>query len=222
MSISTEGLARACAGHPKRTLGIWLLAVLISFVPDRSPARKRPDERRVTSQATPTQSKRQALIARGFPPEPSPSEIVVVRSDRYTVDQPAFQAKVRTLGGAPLRYSALSRKRRVTTRRATSRSFRRIATRRWCRSLQQGDDVTPLVDLVTADERARRIPGLGNRDADGRRRLREALRGRSAEGRAVDRAACGADHSRCSCSELSWRASSRYCSGSCRSWWRLP
>ena len=32
MSFSTEGLARACAGHPKRTLAVWLAAVLVSFV----------------------------------------------------------------------------------------------------------------------------------------------------------------------------------------------
>ena len=38
-----------------------------------------------------------ALIHESFPPEPTPSEIVVVRSDRYTVDEPEFQAKVQAL-----------------------------------------------------------------------------------------------------------------------------
>ena len=32
-----------------------------------------------------------------FPPEPTPSEIVVVPSDRHTVDDPTFEAIVRTL-----------------------------------------------------------------------------------------------------------------------------
>ena len=32
MSFSTEGIARSCATHPKRTLAAWLVAVLVSFV----------------------------------------------------------------------------------------------------------------------------------------------------------------------------------------------
>ena len=75
-----------------------------------------------------------ALIHESFPPEPTPSEIVVVRSDRYTVDEPAFQTKVRTLDESAAERSASSRPRRATTARTTSRSSRRIATRRWCRS----------------------------------------------------------------------------------------
>ena len=71
-------------------------------------------------------------------------------------------------------------------------------------------------------ERAGRLPGLDHRHADGRRRLREALRGGPAEGRAADRAAGGADRARCSCSGRSWQASFRCCSGCCRSWSRLP
>ncbi len=44
--------------------------------------------------SNPESKQAEALIHEGFPPEPTPSEIVVVRSDRYTVDEPAFQAKV--------------------------------------------------------------------------------------------------------------------------------
>ena len=32
MTFSTEALARACAGHPKRTVAAWVVAVLVSFV----------------------------------------------------------------------------------------------------------------------------------------------------------------------------------------------
>ena len=130
MSISTEGLARACAGHPKRTLAAWLGAMLVSFVVIALLLGDAlTSEGDVTS--NPESKQAEALIHESFPPEPTPSEIVVVRSDRYTVDEPAFQAKVRTLGERGRR-SASWRKRRATTPRTTSRSSRRIATRRWC------------------------------------------------------------------------------------------
>ena len=48
--------------------------------------------------SNPESKQAEALIDESFPPEPTPSEIVVVRSDRYTVDEPEFQAKVRALG----------------------------------------------------------------------------------------------------------------------------
>ena len=83
--------------------------------------------------SNPESKQAEALIHESFPPEPTPSEIVVVRSDRYTVDEPAFQAKVQALAERARR-SASSRTRRATTARTTSRSSRRIATRRWCRS----------------------------------------------------------------------------------------
>ena len=62
--------------------------------------------------------------------------------------------------------------------------------------VMRGDEVAPLVELVKARERAGRLPGRDHRLADGRRRLREALRGGPAEGRAADRPAGGADRAR--------------------------
>jgi hypothetical protein len=32
LSLSTQGLARACAIHPKRTVAVWGAVVLLSFV----------------------------------------------------------------------------------------------------------------------------------------------------------------------------------------------
>ena len=97
MSISTEGLARSCAAHPKRTLVAWLVAVLVSFVViGLLLGGALTSEGDVTS--NPDSKRAETLIRESFPPEPIPSEIVVVRSERYTVDEPAFEAKVRTLG----------------------------------------------------------------------------------------------------------------------------
>jgi putative drug exporter of the RND superfamily len=97
MSISTERLARLCASRPKRTLFAWLGVVLVSFVVIAlllgSALTSDGD---VTS--NPESKQAAALIHEGFPAKPSASEIVVVRSDRLTVDDPAFKAKVRSLG----------------------------------------------------------------------------------------------------------------------------
>jgi RND superfamily putative drug exporter len=96
VSISTDGLARACATRPKRTLAAWGVAVLVSFVVivlllgDALTS-----DGDVTS--NPESKQAEELIHEGFPPAPTPSEIVVVRSDRLTVDDPAFEAKVQSL-----------------------------------------------------------------------------------------------------------------------------
>ena len=50
--------------------------------------------------SNPESKQAEALIHEGFPPQPTPSEIVVVRSDRLTVDDPAFKAKVQSLSRA--------------------------------------------------------------------------------------------------------------------------
>jgi RND superfamily putative drug exporter len=148
VSISTEGLARACAVHPKRTVAAWLVAVLVSFVlialllgnalTSDGDVTSNPDSKQASS-----------LIHENFPPEPTASEIVVVRSDRYTVDEPAFKAKVRTLGE---RAQALGVVAEVQSYYASGDkslvSKDRHAT--MVPLVTRGDEVAPLVDLVTA------------------------------------------------------------------------
>jgi uncharacterized membrane protein YdfJ with MMPL/SSD domain len=80
-----------------RTLGAWLVAVLVSFIVIALLLGDAlTSEGDVTS--NPDSKQAEALIHESFPPTPTPSEIVVVRSDRYTVDDPAFEAKVQALG----------------------------------------------------------------------------------------------------------------------------
>src|SRR3954466_16351297 len=93
MNVSTEGLARACAVHPKRTVAAWVAVVLVSFVVIALLLGDAlTSDGDVTS--SPDSKQAAALIRESFPPSPTPSEIVVVRSDRYTVDDAAFQATV--------------------------------------------------------------------------------------------------------------------------------
>ena len=77
-------------------LRAWLVAVLVSFVVIALLLGDAlTSDGDVTS--NPESKQAEALIHESFPPEPTPSEIVVVRSDRYTVDDPAFEAKVLAL-----------------------------------------------------------------------------------------------------------------------------
>ena len=186
MTFSTERLARACAVHPKRTVAAWGAVVVVSFaVIAVLLGSALTSDGDVTSN---TESKQAAaLIRASFPPAPTPSEIVVVRSDRYTVDEPAFRAKLQALAERGKALGAVA---------GAQRTARTTATR-WTAAT-----MVPLVCAATTSLRwsrsssrraAGRLRGRDHRLADGRRRLREALRGGSAEGRAADRAARGAD-----------------------------
>src|SRR3954463_10970583 len=168
MSFSTEGLARACAVHAKRTVAVWVAAVLVSFVVIALLlGNALTSDGDVTS--NPDSKQAAALIRESFPPAPAPSEIVVVRSDRYTVDDAAFQAMVLRLGerakqlgvvtDAGSYYASNDRSLVSKDRHATMVP---IVTR--------GDEVAPLVDLVKSqDERAGfhvSITGTLTADAD--------------------------------------------------------
>jgi putative drug exporter of the RND superfamily len=94
--FATGPLAAASARHPLRVLAAWtavsvLAVVVIMFflggslttegAPTNNPESERADEARLAA----------------FPPDPSTAatDVVVIRSDRYTVDSPRFEAYVR-------------------------------------------------------------------------------------------------------------------------------
>ncbi len=96
MTLSTGHVAAVCARHPGRVFGAWMAAVLVALVaivtllgaslttegaPTNNPESERADHARVAA----------------FPPDPSElvSDVVVIRSGRYTVDSPQFKAYVR-------------------------------------------------------------------------------------------------------------------------------
>jgi RND superfamily putative drug exporter len=90
----TERIARACAAHPGRTFAAWGLALVaaalaIVFLMTE-----------LTTDATlannPQSDRAKDLIESSFPPDPrrAVSDLVVVRSERLTVEQPAFRAAV--------------------------------------------------------------------------------------------------------------------------------
>jgi RND superfamily putative drug exporter len=148
MNVSTEGLARACAVHPKRTVAAWGAVVLVSFVVIALLlGNALTSDGDVTS--SPDSKQAAALIRESFPPAPTPSEIVVVRSDRYTVDEPEFRAKVRSLSDRSAALGVVADARSYYSSKDRSLvSQDRHAT--MVPLVTRGDDVAPLVDLVTS------------------------------------------------------------------------
>ncbi len=93
----TERLARACSAHPWRTIGLWLAAVIAAIAALAFALGDLTTEGHPTN--NPDSQKAIAALAGAFPPRPGSevSDIVVVRSSRYKVDDPAFRAFVRRL-----------------------------------------------------------------------------------------------------------------------------
>jgi uncharacterized membrane protein YdfJ with MMPL/SSD domain len=148
VNVSTQGLARACAVHSKRTVAMWGAAVLVSFVviavllggalTSDGDVTSNPDSKQAA-----------ALIRESFPPKATPSEIVIVRSDRYTVDDAAFKANVATLGQRANGLGAVADTRSYyVTNDESLVSKDRHAT--MVPVVMRGDDVAPLVDLVAS------------------------------------------------------------------------
>jgi len=93
----TEKVARACAGRPKLTLAIWGLVVLASMLLVATSLRGLSSEGNVSGH--PESVRAADLIEKAFPPTPAElknraSDVIVVHSDRYTVDAPQFRALV--------------------------------------------------------------------------------------------------------------------------------
>ena len=94
----TERLARACSRHPWRTVGGWIATLVLAFA---CIAFLLPGNLTSEGRAAGNPEFRQAenLEFSAFPPDPRQnfSDIVLVRSSRWTVDQPPFRAFIQRL-----------------------------------------------------------------------------------------------------------------------------
>jgi len=99
-STLLQRIALASARHPRRTIGAWVAAMLIAFVAIGTLLGGA-----LTTEGKPTnnpQSQRAKDVRdAAFPPASSAgiTDIVVIRSSRYTVQSPRFRTLVRTLAG---------------------------------------------------------------------------------------------------------------------------
>jgi uncharacterized membrane protein YdfJ with MMPL/SSD domain len=98
VKIPTQQLATLCARHPWRTVGAWLVAVVVGVAAIATLLGGA-----LTTEGNPTnhpQSQRaKDVLPQAFPPSAGAAitDIVVVRSARYTVDRPQFRTLVRGL-----------------------------------------------------------------------------------------------------------------------------
>jgi putative drug exporter of the RND superfamily len=95
----TERLARACSHHPWRTIGAWIgaLVVALACIALLLPGRL-TSEGGAAGNPQFRQAERIENSSFPFNPRLNFSDIVLIRSRRYTVDQPAFRAFVGELG----------------------------------------------------------------------------------------------------------------------------
>jgi RND superfamily putative drug exporter len=114
----TELLARRCAAHPRRTLAVWGGVVVAALVLVASSLHGLTTDSAVSG--TPASAKAGDLYAQGFPTPAARhavSDVIVVHSGRYTVDDPAYRAfasrlvaRVRATGGVVTSTSYLTGK----------------------------------------------------------------------------------------------------------------
>src|SRR5215208_126467 len=96
----TERLARSCSRHPWRAIGGWIVAVVLAVAALALLLGDLTTEGHPTN--NPESQRADALLELGFPPDPSrgASDLVVVSSPRYTVDDPQYRAFVSRLVAA--------------------------------------------------------------------------------------------------------------------------
>ncbi|MET0561780.1 MAG: MMPL family transporter [Gaiellaceae bacterium] len=95
MKLSTQTITTASARHPWRTIGAWIVAFTLaiaatgallgdSLTTEGAPTNNPESERAIDA------------LARAFPPDPETfsTDVVIVRSEQYTVDAPEFEAFV--------------------------------------------------------------------------------------------------------------------------------
>ena len=93
----TERIARACATHPGRTFAAWAAALVASILALLFLMTGLTTEPTLTNE--PESDRAADLIGRSFPPDPGRfvTDLVVVRSEELTVDDPRFRSFVERL-----------------------------------------------------------------------------------------------------------------------------
>ena len=93
----TERIARACAAHPGRTFGAWGLVLAAAVAAIVLVMTGLTTEAETTGD--PESTRAEKLLVRAFPPDPerTVTDVVVIRSERHTVDDREFRAFVERL-----------------------------------------------------------------------------------------------------------------------------
>ncbi len=153
MRLSTQTIATASARHPWRTIAAWIVTFVLavaaigallgdSLTTEGAPTNNPESERAIHA------------IARAFPPDPATltTDVVVVRSEQYTVAAPEFEAFVARMIDES-ETPALTRARSYLTEPSTSAvSADRHATLVSVAILDDGDTAAVIEELEAANE----------------------------------------------------------------------
>jgi uncharacterized membrane protein YdfJ with MMPL/SSD domain len=138
----TERLARAAAQHPWRTIGAWLLAIVVAFVLVGGLLSGRlTTEGEVTN--NPQSLQASDVVPQHFPGTDFTTEIIVVRSQTATVGEPAFRQNLARLTALARETGAIAQVGRTeisTDRHAVLLPIRLVPP--------EDDHVTDLIDVV--------------------------------------------------------------------------
>jgi uncharacterized membrane protein YdfJ with MMPL/SSD domain len=158
VKLSIEKLAMRSARHPWRTIGAWAVAVVVGAVAIGSLLGGA-----LTTEGNPTnnpQSERaKDVVDESFPSTASAgvTDIVIVHSSRYTVDEPQFRALVRRLASEARRTEDLGGVRTYfDTRDSSLVSKDRHAT--MVQLVEASED--SIEDIIDAADRADASPGF--------------------------------------------------------------
>src|SRR4051812_43817548 len=96
----TERWARAAAAHPRRTIGIWVLLVILALAAVVTSLQGLSSDAHVIGKPESTHAEN--LLQQAFPPTPAErarrvSDVVIVSSDRLTTASPEFRTKMSAL-----------------------------------------------------------------------------------------------------------------------------
>jgi len=93
----TERLARACAAHPGRTLAAWAVAIVAAVLCLLFVLTGLSTEPTLTNDPESVQAEK--AVERAFPPQPGGivTDLIVVRSDELTVEDPRFRSEVQRI-----------------------------------------------------------------------------------------------------------------------------
>ncbi len=147
----TERLARTSALHPWRTIAAWIAAIVVGVVAVAALlGNGLTTEGEVTNNADSIQANR--LIDERFPRQDFATELIVIRSERLTYDDPAFRARLAKLSEASLATKSIAQAQTPLDDPSLVSRDRHAVLIRIELVGPEEDHVEPLIDLVRAED----------------------------------------------------------------------